>query len=126
MGGSIGPASYTDSAGKLPVERGCITAVQDCRMTHEIAQESPWFVYVLRTARGVLYTGISTDPERRLKEHETGARGARSLRGKGPLALVWQCGVPGRSTASKLEARIKRLSRAQKLELVRTGALPGL
>lgn len=86
----------------------------------------PWFVYMLRTARGLLYTGISTDPERRLSEHEGGARGARSLRGKGPLQLVWRRGMPDRASASVLEARIKRLSRSRKLELVKHGELPGL
>jgi len=95
-------------------------------MTQKNAQDARWFVYMLRTSRGLLYTGISTDPERRLREHQGGIRGARSLRGKGPLELVWQCSVPDRSSASVLEARIKRLSRERKLDLVKHGGLPGL
>lgn len=77
-----------------------------------------WYVYLVRTAAGALYTGISTDTARRLTEHESGARGARSLRGKGPLQLVFQIEAGTRSSASTLEARIKKLSRKQKLELV--------
>ncbi|MDR2212540.1 MAG: GIY-YIG nuclease family protein [Pseudomonadales bacterium] len=92
-------------------------------MTQNITQPKPWFVYLLRTAQGSLYTGISTDPERRLREHEGSARGARSLRGKGPLELVWRCAAADRSSASALEARIKRLSRARKLELIKHGTL---
>lgn len=81
-----------------------------------------WHVYIVATAAGLLYTGISTDPERRLREHETGRKGARSLRGKGPLQIVFTAPAADRSAASILEARIKRLSRAQKLQLV-SGAL---
>lgn len=81
---------------------------------------------MLRTAGGLLYTGISTDPERRLREHESGARGARSLRGKGPLTLVWRCAMPDRSSASIAEARIKRWPRSRKLDLIKQGVLAGL
>lgn len=77
-----------------------------------------WQVYIVLAATGVLYTGISTDPARRLREHETSNKGARSLRGKGPLQIVFQAAVADRSAASILEARIKRLSRIQKLQLV--------
>jgi putative endonuclease len=77
-----------------------------------------WFVYLVRTAGGVLYTGISTDPWRRLLEHESGRKGARNLRGKGPLQLVFAREAGDRSCASRLEARIKRMNRAQKLLLI--------
>jgi putative endonuclease len=79
---------------------------------------SGWHVYMIRTAQGHLYTGISTDVDRRLAEHESGRAGARSLRGKGPLALVWQCPASDRSEASRLEYRIKQLSRRDKHRLV--------
>lgn len=82
-----------------------------------------WQVYILQTAAGLLYTGISTDPVRRLREHESGRRGARSLRGKGPLQIVYVTPAADRSAASILEARIKRLSRAQKLQLIAGSAL---
>lgn len=77
-----------------------------------------WFVYLIRTAKGLLYTGISTDPARRLRQHQgelTG--GAKALRGKGPLQLVWQIQAPNRAVASRWEYQFKRLSKSQK-ELV--------
>lgn len=77
-----------------------------------------WFVYMIRTAGGQLYTGITTDVQRRLDEHTSGSKGARFLRGKGPLELVWQCSVPDRSVASRLEYRIKQLSRKDKHRLL--------
>ena len=82
-----------------------------------------WQVYIVQTAAGLLYTGISTDPVRRLREHESGRKGARSLRGKGPLRIVYVTPAADRSAASILEARIKRLSRAQKLKLIAGEAL---
>lgn len=76
-----------------------------------------WHLYLVRTAQGALYTGISTDPERRLREHQSG-KGARSLRGKGPLTLVWQVEVGERGDALRLEYRLKQLPKAHKLALV--------
>lgn len=80
--------------------------------------ESIWHVYLIRTAAGLLYTGISTDPERRLREHGEGVRGSRMLRGRGPLQIVFRQPAGTRSVASKIEAHIKKLSRPQKLQLV--------
>ncbi len=79
--------------------------------------EQRWQLYLLQTAAGVLYTGISTDVQRRLQQHQSG-RGARSLRGKGPLTLVFHCDAGDRAAASRLEYQVKQLSRAQKLLLV--------
>jgi putative endonuclease len=77
-----------------------------------------WNVYMLRTANGALYTGITTDVDRRLKEHASGNKGAKSLRGKGPLSLVLELSATDRSEASSLEARIKQLSKEEKERLV--------
>ena len=80
---------------------------------------SPWFVYLILCGDGTLYTGISTDVERRLLEHQQGApRGARYLRGRGPLQLVYQMAAADRSQASVLECRIKRLPKHQKQRLI--------
>ncbi|WP_038907035.1 GIY-YIG nuclease family protein [Dickeya oryzae] len=79
--------------------------------------ETIWFVYLLRTGSGWLYTGITTDVDRRLAEHQNG-KGARSLRGKGPLTLVYHCVAGDRSTALKWEYRIKQLTKLQKERLV--------
>lgn len=78
-----------------------------------------WSVYLVRTASGSLYCGISTDVERRFLEHQGGNRGARALRGKGPLSLVYQRLVGDRSAASKMEYRIKQLNKKEKEKLVR-------
>lgn len=83
------------------------------------ATDKRWFVYMLRTGSGALYTGITTDPARRLVEHQQSKRGARSLRGKGPLTLVWQCQADDRSAASKLEAQLKRLGKHDKERIVK-------
>lgn len=76
-----------------------------------------WQLYIVQTAAGMLYTGITTDVLRRVNQHQSG-RGARSLRGKGPLILVYHCDAGDRAAASRLEYRIKQLSRQQKLRLV--------
>lgn len=76
-----------------------------------------WQLYIVQTAAGMLYTGISTDVERRVAQHQAG-RGARALRGKGPLVLVYHCAAGDRATASRLEYRVKQLSRQQKLRLI--------
>lgn len=80
---------------------------------------SNWFVYMVRTASGAIYTGITTDVSRRLAEHQAGApKGARSLRGKGPLELVFYSQAGDRSHASKLEWHIKQWPRQRKEALV--------
>lgn len=79
-----------------------------------------WYLYMIRRADGSLYTGISTDVERRFAEHQKGApRGARSLRGKGPLQLVFRVPAGDRSRALRLEWRIKRWDRPRKEALIR-------
>ena len=86
--------------------------------------EVPWSVYLLRRRDGALYTGIATDVARRLGEHEGGgARGAKSLRGRGPLRLVLQREVGSRARAQRLEDAIQRLTKAEKERLVARGEL---
>lgn len=75
-------------------------------------------LYLVRCANGSLYTGISTDVDRRLSEHGSGRRGARALRGKGPLQVVFSAEVGSRSRAARLEHRVKQLSKSQKEALV--------
>ncbi len=73
-----------------------------------------WYMYVLRCADDSLYTGITTDPARRLLEHQAG-RGARYTRTHLPVTLTALWVYPDRSAAARAEARFKRLSRAAKL-----------
>ncbi|SDJ59584.1 GIY-YIG nuclease family protein [Microbulbifer yueqingensis] len=78
-----------------------------------------WSVYLIRTARGTLYTGVTSDVERRFAEHAAGgARAAKALRGRGPLTLEFHCEVGNRSAALQLEAHIKKWPRYWKEELI--------
>lgn len=85
-----------------------------------------WHLYIVRTRLNSLYTGITTDVRRRLDEHSQGL-GARSLRAKGPLKLVYQVKLADRGLASQVEYRIKQLPKREKEALVSmqlpTGAL---
>lgn len=80
-----------------------------------------WFLYIVRSHDASLYTGITTDVDRRLQEHAgTGSKpGARYLRARRQLQLVYSVAVGDRSLASKAEWRVKRLSKAAKEALVR-------
>ena len=73
----------------------------------------PWQLYLVRCADGSLYTGIATDARRRLAEHQAG-RGAKYLRGRGPLALAFFMEAGSRSRALSLERRLKALPRRRK------------
>lgn len=83
-----------------------------------MARAQPWFVYILRCADGTLYTGATNDVPRRLEAHSRG-RGARYTRARLPVRLVWKKRTRDRSAALKEEWRLKQLSRAEKLALVR-------
>ena len=80
--------------------------------------DTEFSLYMVRCADGTLYTGIATDVERRLTEHESGLRGAKYLRGKGPLQIVFSEVVGTRAAASRLEYRVKKLNRLKKLDLI--------
>ena len=83
-----------------------------------------WSVYIIESSTGTLYTGVSTDVERRFREHAGGCRGARYFRGAKPRAVVFvECGHT-RSSACRREAAIKRLSRDGKLALIAARELP--
>jgi putative endonuclease len=77
-----------------------------------------YHVYIITCADGSLYTGITTDVERRLREHNSAARGAKYTRSRRPVKLAVSWSVSDRSSALREEARIKRLTRKQKLELI--------
>ena len=78
-----------------------------------------WFLYLIRCKNGRLYTGITTDVERRFEEHNSGdKKGSKYLRGKTPLKLVMKKRVGDRSMALKIEAKVKRLPKIKKELLV--------
>jgi putative endonuclease len=74
-------------------------------------------VYLLRCQKGELYGGATNDIEERLEKHNTG-KGAKYTRGRGPLLLAWLSKPMTMSEAYKLEYRVKKLTRLQKLELI--------
>ena len=74
---------------------------------------------MIRCRNGNLYTGITIDLQRRFDEHRgKKGKGAKSLRGKGPLKVVWHQRADNRSKASRLEYRIKQLSKTEKETLI--------
>ena len=79
--------------------------------------ENIWYLYILRCADGSLYTGITTDVEKRLAVHRSG-KGAKYTRGRGPLELVYREECGNHSDALKREWEIKRMPREQKLLLI--------
>ena len=83
---------------------------------------SPWFVYIVESERGMLYTGVTTCLERRLAEHAGNRRGARWFRFSGPARLRYAERAADRAAAQRREAAIKRLSRAAKLALILAAA----
>ena len=78
-----------------------------------------WHVYIIRTRGGTLYTGVTTDVERRLSEHRANeGRGARYLRGREPLEIVYRRRLGDRGLALSVEWRLKRRPRAYKQAIV--------
>ena len=75
-----------------------------------------WHAYLLKCADGSLYAGATNDVARRVAAHAAG-KGAKYTRGRCPIALVWKRRVKDRSAALKLEARLKRMTRKEKLAL---------
>lgn len=82
--------------------------------------QKDWYVYLIRTRTNTLYCGITNNLERRFEQHQTG-KGAKYLRGKGPLSLEWTQAVADKSAALKEEIRIKKLTKEQKEVMVSGG-----
>lgn len=82
-----------------------------------------WSVYIILTSRDTLYTGITTDIERRWQEHSGGSskRGAKYFNGCKPVDIVYLEDGHDRSSASRREARIKSMTKAQKRRLIEAG-----
>lgn len=79
---------------------------------------TPWYLYLIRYNDNRLYTGITTDVARRFTEHQSG-KGAKALRGKAELRLVYQQYVGCHSLALRTEYRVKKLTKIRKEQLVR-------
>lgn len=85
--------------------------------------EASFYCYLLACADGTYYTGWTTDPARRLRQHNDG-RGARYTRGRRPVRLVYVEALPDRTSAMKRERALKRLSHQEKTDLIARAAPP--
>jgi putative endonuclease len=83
-----------------------------------------WTVYIVESASGALYTGVTTALQRRFDEHLQRRRGARYFRVSAPRRIVYTEPANDRSSAQRREAEIKRLTRTAKLELIAAAASP--
>jgi putative endonuclease len=77
-----------------------------------------WYVYIVKCSDESLYTGITVDINRRIEEHNNSNKGAKYTRSKRPVHLVYSETQVDRSSASKRESAIKKLSRKDKLLLI--------
>jgi len=78
-----------------------------------------WFVYIVKCQDGSLYTGVTTDIKRRISEHNSDdKKGAKSLRGKRPVHLVYTEAFQTQTEACKREIAIKNWKRKYKLKLI--------
>ncbi|NNJ90119.1 MAG: GIY-YIG nuclease family protein [Gammaproteobacteria bacterium] len=87
----------------------------------QVPDTKQWFVYMLECADGSLYTGVSNDLAKRVEKHNAG-KGAKYTRSRLPVKLVYSETAPDKGEALKKEIKMKQLSRAEKLVLIRQGA----
>lgn len=85
---------------------------------NELSTQTIYILYILRCSDGTLYTGITTNLEKRLKEHNTSDKGAKYTRYRRPVEVVYQESCEDRSSALKRELTIKKMSRQQKNSLI--------
>lgn len=78
-----------------------------------------YYIYIVECIDKTLYTGITTDLERRISEHNKTRFGAKYTVSRRPVKLVYSKKIKNRSVASKEEARIKKLKRIDKLDLIK-------
>ena len=95
----------------LVVEDGHSFSAKHC--CGPVDHEPHWWVYLLRCKDGTYYIGITTDQERRLKEHNAG-RGAKYTRGRGPCKMVKAFVVHSKGKALRLEALWKKVPKSRK------------
>lgn len=110
------PASVfrTSNSGKISLLRSQKEKRMSCSPT--------WFVYIVRCSDNSLYTGVTTDLQRRVAEHNGKNKSARYTRVRQPIHLVYSETAANRADACKREARIKSLSRSAKLALISTSS----
>lgn len=83
-----------------------------------------YFVYILKCADNTLYTGVTNDLQKRLEAHNFNDTGAKYTRGRRPVRLVYKQKFKDKSEAMRAEIRIKKLTRDEKLVLIKEKRLP--
>ena len=78
-----------------------------------------WFIYMIKCSDASLYTGVTTDVERRFKEHKESKKGSKYARAKIPLRVVYTETCANRSEAQIREAQIKKLTHKEKVQLIK-------
>jgi len=92
--------------------------------THQGSINTQWYLYLIENKLGQLYTGITTEPKRRIAQHRGELKGgAKALKGKSPLVFRAVFEVANKSEASKLEYAVKKMSRLQKDNIINKGQL---
>jgi len=86
-------------------------------------EKDTWHVYMVRCSDGTLYTGITNDLNKRLEAHNSGRDGARYTKSRRPVALVYSEVAGSKSAAARLEYRIKKLPRVEKISLAEGATL---
>jgi len=80
-------------------------------------KSTPWFVYIIRTVNNTLYTGVTTDVSRRFEQHSSG-KGAKYLKGRSPIKLVFKQKIGSRSAAQRIEHWIKQQPKQAKESII--------
>lgn len=101
-----------------------LNATMKSNIVNTITPSTPWMVYILRCSDGSLYTGITTNLQRRLLEHNSLAGGSKYTRPRRPVVLVYAETAGSRREATQRESQIKSLSLSQKRQLLLSPAAP--
>ncbi len=94
-------------------------------MNNSHSSNCGYYTYLLECADGTYYCGWTTDPARRLSEHNSGI-GSRYTRTRRPVRMVYLKSLPSRNEAMRMEAMIKKMPRRKKAELIRSVPDPDL
>ncbi|WP_416360007.1 GIY-YIG nuclease family protein [Alteromonas genovensis] len=90
----------------------------------EAKADTAWYLYLIENRLGQLYTGITTDPKRRIAQHRgEKVGGAKALKGKSPLTFRAIFQLSNKSEAAVLECKVKKLTRTQKNNIIQSGKL---
>ncbi|TLX46128.1 hypothetical protein C1E24_15305 [Pseudoalteromonas phenolica] len=81
-----------------------------------------WSVYIVESRLGHWYTGITNNVDARVEAHNAG-KGAKNLKGKAPIKLIYNKAVGDKSTAAKLEWHLKKLNKVQKIQFVESNGI---